>query len=254
MKTNATKQRSGQILIVTTLIISLVLLSTQLYIIEVSKAFVETESSHVNSFVSAIRLGSKHIVTGSLANITMGGSNSILLTNLAKWKNLTSNMFQLGKAILNFSPKNATPYTKGVYLSWGVTGFGISSAYVDFNFSLSDQKVAVQTQYNINVTTSITQEAEYRILQGDSKQVNVTCNVFNEGSPALAENVTICYDYMGIWYRADTQGVYNFLDYGNGTYSISFEANIPGSPVKVQAFIDDLRGISVRAVTTCIES
>lgn len=253
LRTYPPKHSSGQILVVTTLVVSLVLLSTQLYIIDVCSPFLETKSSHVNSFVLAIRLGSRHAVIGSLANVTNGGSYSFLTANLAKWENFTSNMYQLGKPILNFSPKNTTPYTNGVYLSWGVTGFAVSSAYVDFNFSLSDQEADVQTQYAINVTTSITQEAMFRSLQGDNKQVNVTCNVFNEGSPALAENVTICYDYMGIWYRADTLDVYNFFDYGNGTYSISFEANIPGSSVNVQAFVDDLRGIFVRTVTTCTE-
>lgn len=207
----------------------------------------------MNSFVSAIRLGSEHVVVGSLANVTMGGSSLILSSNLEKWKNFTSNMFQLGKPNLNFSVRNTTPYINGVYLSWGVTGFGVSSAYVDFNFSLSDQETDVQTQYIVNVTTSITQEAVFRSLQGDIKQVNVTCNILNEDSPALAKNVTICYDYLGVWYRADTQNVYNFLDYGNGTYFISFEASIPGSPVNVQSFVDDLRGISVRAVATCNE-
>jgi hypothetical protein len=253
LRTNSPKKSSGQILIVSTLVVSLVLLSTQLYIIEVCSPILEMKSTHANSFVSAIRLGSKHAIIGSLANITNGGLNSILRTNLAKWENFTSNMYQLGKPILSFSLKNTIPYTNGVYLSWGITGFAVSSAYVDFNLSLSDQEAEVQTQYAINVTTSITQEATFRVLQGDNKQVNVTCNVFNEGKPALAENITICYDYMGIWYRADTLNVYDFFDYGNGTYSISFEANIPGSSVIIQVFVDDLRGIFVKAAITCTE-
>jgi hypothetical protein len=221
--------------------------------IELEQSSSETVQCYAHSFTSAIRLGSKHTVVGSLSNITNGGPSASLLVNLAVWKNLTSTLYQHGTPILSFSPQNTTPYLNGVHLSWDTPGSGVSSAYINFNLSLSDQDANLQTQYALNITTSVIQDGKYRTLQGDEKQVNVTCYIYNEAHPALAENITIYYDYMGTWLRADNQTTYTHLDYGNGTYSISFEATIPGSSVNVQAFIDDLRGIHVRTNSTCTE-
>ncbi len=103
----------------------------------------------------------------------------------------------------------------------------------------------------MNVSTSLVVEGVSRTLQGSLKQINVTCNILNEGTPALAENVTALYEDSGSWLRADEQSNYSFTDYGNGTYLVSFEANIPQENVNVSTQAYDLRDIYVQANATC---
>ena len=251
MKRKNRRQCSGQILVLAVLVVSLVLLSTQVYIYEVGRSLEEVKSIRVNDFVFAVKLGSKHVVIGSLANISVGGDYSILYANLEKWAAFTESLYQFGKPVLNFALRDTLPYTNGTRLSWGTDGLGISSAYANFNFSLSDRQVNIEMPYTMNITTSLVVEAIYRTLQGNVKQINVTCNVLNERTPALAENVTVFYEDSGSWLRADEQANYVFTDYGNGTYIISFEADILQENVKVSAQVCDLREIHVQANVTC---
>jgi len=252
MKTRKNRRHcSGQILVLAVLVVSLVLLSTQLYIYEVSRSLEGTESMRVNGFVLAMKLGSKHIVTGALANISVGGDNLILSANLGGWASFTSGLYQFGKPVLNYTLRNISPYTNGTRLSWGTDGFGITSAYTDFDFSLSDRQVNVEVPYAVNITTSLVVEGVYQTLQDSMKQINVTCNVLNEGNPALAESVTVLYEDSGSWQRADKQSIYSFADYGNGTYLAFFEAAILGENVNVSVQAYDVRGVYVQANATC---
>lgn len=251
MKGKNRRQCSGQILVLAVLVVSLVLLSTQFYIYEVGRSLQEVESMRVNDFVLAVKLGSKHVVAGSLVNISAGGDSSILFANLERWVSFTGGLYQYGKPVLDFTLGNTSPYTNGTHVSWGTNGFGISSAYVDFDFSLLDGQVNVRMPYSVNVTTSLVVEGVYRTLQGSVKQINVTCNVLNEGNPALAENVTVLYESSSSWLRADGQSNYSFTDYGSGTYLVSFEADIPEANVNVSAQVYDLREIYVQANATC---
>ena len=249
MKEKRDRQSSGQILVIAVLVVSLVMLSAQVYIYEVGKSFEGVESIRANNFVLAVKLGSKHMVIGSLANISNGGNTLTLSANLDQWASFVGGWYQFGKPILNFTLTNTSPYTNGVYLSWDSSGFGISSAYSDFNFSLADRQVTVQLLYSTNVTTSLNIEGAYRRVQGDTKQVNVIVNLSNEGSPALAKNITILYYSLGSWLVPSFQNT----DYGNGTYLISFEAAIPGIVVDVSAQVYDLREIYVQANATCTD-
>lgn len=233
------------------LVVSLVLLSTLFYIYEIARPLQETESINVNNFVFAVKLNSKHAVMSSLANISTAGDGSILSANLEKWKVLIDGFYGFGKANLNFELGDTPQYINGIYFSWGISGFGVSSAYVDFNFTLSDSQANIQMPYSVNVTSSLSVDGVYQTLIGNVKQVNVSCNLLNEGNPSLAENVTVLYENSGSWYRADNQANYSFIDYGNGTYYVSFEAEISGENVDVSVQVYDLRGIYVQANATC---
>ena len=232
------------------LIVSLVLLSTQLYIYDVGRPL-ESGESGVNNFLYAVKLGSKHLVTGSLANVSTDHNNTILTTKLEGWKSFIEGLSQFGKPILVFTLQNTSPYTNGTHLSWVADGFGISSACAGFNFSLFDGQVSVQSFYVVNVTTSLEVKGVWRALTEDLKQVNVTCNLLNEGAPALAEDLAVLFESSGSWQRADEQSNYSLVDYGNGTYLVSFDANIPGASASVSAQVYDMRDIYVQANTTC---
>ncbi len=247
MKRRDHTRNSGQILVISVLVVSLVLLSTQLYIYEIGRSL-ETQSIRVNDFILAMKLGSRHVVTGSLASISAGGVNSTLSTNLERWGSFAGNFYQFGKPTLNSSLPSVPPYTNGTYLSWGTDGFGVSSACVDFSFSLTDRQVTAQLPYTVNITTSLRVEGVFRRTQGAFKQVNVTINLSNEGDPALARNLTVLYESQG-WFVPDFQNT----DYGNGTYVASFEADFPGNEVYVSAQVYDLREVYVQANATCID-
>jgi hypothetical protein len=77
--------------------------------------------------------------------------------------------------------------------------------------------------------------------------VNVTINVVKEDSPSLAANITVLYQSLGGWHIPSFQEI----DYGNGTYLVSFETDIPEENIFVSAQVFDLREIYVQANATC---
>jgi len=96
-------------------------------------------------------------------------------------------------------------------------------------------------------------EGTYKEILGNSKQVNVTCNLLNEGKPALAENFVLYYRNLTDWLTPGPQNNYSIIDYGNGTYFMSFVADISSSTVEVSVHASDQREINVQANVTCVE-
>lgn len=252
MGERSTRQNSGQILLLAVLVITLLMLSTQLYIYEVGKSMDIVKSAQANNVIFAIQLGSKHVVTGSLANISRGGERSVLFTNLEDWRFLIGRYFQSGTVVLSYTLPNTPPYSDGTHLSWGTNGIGITSAISDFNLSVRDQQLDIRLSHRVNITTAIFEEAVGRTLQNTSKQIDVTFNLSNDGFPALARNVSVQYRSSGLWKPADGSSSYYLFDYGNGTYVSCFEVDTPQDTVDVSVLVRDSRGIDVQANTTCI--
>jgi hypothetical protein len=247
------EKNSGQVLLIAAFIMAFLLLSAQLYIFEVRKIVGEVELNSLNDFVLVVRLGSTHVVVGSLANISNGGSSSILGENLQKWSSLVGKQYQLGKNILNYTLREVAPYSSGVWISWGTSGSGVSSAYVNFTHKLLGREVVLNQSYFINVTTTLLIESTYQTIQGDEKAVNVTINLLNQAEPALASQITVYYKVLGDWLIPNETNNYVLLDYGNGTYLASFNANIPSQTVEVSTHVVDQREIFVQANTTSTE-
>jgi len=244
------KRNSGQILLIAAFIMASLLLSTQLYILEVGRITSETESDSLNNFVSAIKQGSRHVVIGSLANISNGGQSSTLGSNLQRWSSVLSKQYQFGKSVLNYTLRETAPYSSGIWMYWGSNGYGVSSAYAIFTYKLSDREVDINQSYVMNITTAVLIESSYQAASGDVKQVNITFNLLIEGEPALAEQITIYYKVLDGWQIANATNNYTILDYGNGTYFASFLANIPSPNVEVSAHVADQREIYVQANAT----
>jgi hypothetical protein len=250
LKIKGERQRKGQILLLAVLLISLLMISTQLCIYEVGRSTVVFSSPNINSYILSIKLGSEHVVTGTLANISNGGEKSILSTNLEDWTSFIENLYQFGKPILDSSFPDNPLYTGGTRLSWGTDGFGASSTVSDFNLSILDNPVNAQLSFRVNITTSLLQEAEGRIVQNDVKQINVSSSLFNEGVPALGTSITVFFLDMGTWKLAQNQSSYFSIDYGNGTYLTSFEVDTPQVSMGISVCTLDLRGIYVQANST----
>lgn len=253
MKRDNNRHRSGQILVLAVLVVSLILLSTHIYIYEGLRPLQATRSTDLNNFVLSIQLGCRHVVASSLANITHGGNTSILDSNLKRWETFTGRLYQYGTTLIHSTPEDTQPYSDGTYILWGTEGFGISSSRVQYNVSLADTEVNTQLSYIVNVTTSLEVNAVYNVLGDDEKQVAVTCKIFNEDTPTQTEAIIIMYEYSGIWLRADDLSSYKIYDYGNGTYSISFHLSIPQESILISAQTRDTRNIRVQTYTTCTQ-
>ncbi|RLI40778.1 hypothetical protein DRO69_12460 [Candidatus Bathyarchaeota archaeon] len=248
------RNNSGQALLLGVLLIALLLLSVELYVYEVGKAIDTANSNSFSDSIFAVRLGSRHVVIGSLANISQGGANQNLELNLESWSSFVGKQYQFGKHILNFTVREASPYSSGIWISWGTNGSGVSGAYANFTLKLLDRGIEINQTYAINVTTTLSIQGSYSVIGGNTKQVNVTSNLLNEGAPALAKNLTVYYNNSSDWIVPGSQNNYTIIDYGNGTYFMSFIADIPSENVEVSVHVSDLRDITVQANVTCTET
>jgi len=245
------KESSGQVILIAVLAMALILLSTQVYVFEVQMSTVEVSPNELNDYIFAIKLGSRNVVVGSLANVSHGGSNDVLATNLERWVSLVGKENQFGKGILNCTLEDAYPYSSGVWLLWGNGGFGVSSAFANFTFKLLDKGKDVNLSFYVNVTTTLWVTGTYSPIQGDEKQVNVTINLQNDGKPALADQITLYYRVLDSWLVPNASNNYVLVDYGNGTYRASFRADVPSSSVEVSVHAVDQRGIFAQVNATC---
>jgi len=247
------KRRSGQVLILTALTIAVLIISTEIYLYRLSETRVETRYDLLCDYVQNIRLGSRHVMEASLANITWGGSNQSLSNNLERWSSFLMGEYCFGSCILNSTPRNVSPYSSGLWIDWSSDGRGTSSACSLFEFRLMGREVDVNLTYTVNVTTTLLVSGSYSIVGGEEKRLEVWCRVLNEGNPALAGNITLLYLKGGQW--RDPVGLpdYTCMDYGNGTYFFSFSEVIPGNVVTVSARCYDRRTIYVQAEAECRE-
>lgn len=223
------------------------LVSAQIYIVDTGKPTSDTDSGSLRDFILSIESGSRHVVVGSLANITNGGAASILAINLQRWSSVLSRQYFFGRNTLNYTLRELLPYSSGIWVDWGTNGTGISSVCSSFAYRLSDRETEVEQSYTENITTMLTIESHYHTLSGDTKQVNITVNLLNEGKPALASNITIYYAGANDWQIPNASNSYEITDYGNGTYTASFVADIANPTFEVSAHVTDLRQILVQA-------
>jgi len=244
------KRSSGQVLLIAAFIMAFLLLSAELYIFKVGEVISEVESNSLDDFVLMVRLGSRHVVIGSLANITNGGASAVLAENLRQWSAFVGKQHQLGKNVLNYTLREAAPYSSGVWIEWGTNGYGVSSAYVNFTYKLFGREVGLNQSYLINVTTTLLIDSTYQAIHGNEKEVNITINLSNEAEPALAKQIVIYYKSLGDWLVVNQTNNYVLYDYGNGTYLATFTASIPSQTVEVSTHVHDERDVYVQANTT----
>jgi hypothetical protein len=253
IKRNLKRDNSGQVLVITSLLVTLLLLSTAIYVIETEKE-IPTIGNNNNPFL-AYKQSARNTLISALANVTSGGESAVLTTDLNKLKEtITSHSYQ---AILemDFTLLNSAPYQEGFWISWGTDGRGVSSTYVSFVFDSSSSSTTSNLEYAVNVTSDVSLSGEYRHLNDTSKQVNLIANVFNEGKPASANSLTFYFDFDGSlltedWVKVDSPNITNF---GTGTYSVAFfaETDRPSDPIIVSMYCQDQRGILVGADLTC---
>ena len=243
-KRSLRESRSGQVLIITSLIVVMLLLSTVIYVDETEKD-VPIYKPDGNASLSAIKQAAVHTLISALANITNGGTSSVLTEDLIQFKAIAESHSYDAFSELGFTTYNEPPYTNGTLLSWGEDGQGISSIDVAFTLNSSGIQGSYSSNYSVNLTTSINVGGEVNNQSG-SLLVTVSCTLLNEGNSASAQNLAVYYkqDNPGGWVPTSP----SLISFGNGTYVASFAAqNATLTLLPVSVGCIDARGVTVWA-------
>ena len=242
---------SGQLLIVAALAIAILISSTTIYVYELSKETNITDTRSINNFILALKQSTMNAMESSLANVSNGGEKTVLTTNLDALSQVFRSLNHFGICQLDSAVFNDSTYDSGTWLSWNTSDLGVSSAYANFTLNVYGMTSTITMDYAINITTTLAVNGSYVSLGGETKLVSLTCKIYNEDEPALAKNITLFYENLGNWTQVDASNNLTILDYGNGTYLISFTVTTSSDPVQVLTHAYDLRDILVKANTTC---
>ncbi len=213
--------RSGQVLIIAALAVALLISSTIAYTYQTSRVTNVSQPFSVQDFVRNVKIGTRNLMIGSLVNLAGGGTET-LGTNLDRWVDFVRSQYYLGECVLDFELCGDGPYSDGLWQSWTGNGFGVSSVKGDFTLNLSDSQSEVIVAFPVNITSSISSNGAYYSNPAFWQNVNMAINLFNEGEPALAEDIAVYYQHTSGWRNAEQLSDYSLTDYGNGTYHISF--------------------------------
>ena len=250
MKRRSLKHNSsGQVIIITALLVASLLLSTAIYVFETEKD-VPTADTAEENVLPAYQQGTINTLISAIANVTNGGDPSVLTADLNELNAAITNDSYQAMLQMTYTPLNVAPYQNGIWISWGADGQGVSSVYVSFVFDSSSSSTSSNLEYNVNVTTEADLSGNYQ-LDGNLMQVNLTVNVLNEGAPSLAQNFTFYSENaVGGWVQVNSPSI---TDFGNGTYSVSFTTATDqlSDPLLVSMFCQDQRGIFVETNVTC---
>ena len=246
---NLKHDSSGQVIIITALLVASLLLSTAIYVFETEKD-VPTADAAEENVLPAYQQSALSTLISALANVTNGGDSSVLTADLNELNAAITNDSYQAMLQMTYTPLDVAPYQNGLWVSWGADGQGVSSAYVNFVFDSSSSSASSNLEYYVNVTTSADLSGNYQ-TNGNSTQVNLTVNLLNEGTPALAENFTFYFENTAVgWVQVTSPSI---TDFGNGTYSVSFTIGTDpfSDPLLVSMVCQDQRNISVGANVTC---
>jgi hypothetical protein len=247
-------KNSGQVLIITSLVVVMLLMAATLYFADIQRNAPksDTQSNYVSS---AYQVGATHTVISALSNFTNGGSNGVFLEDLNLFKSALESQFHGAILNMQYSLTTVSPYQDGVLVSWGTDGKGISSAAADFAMNWSGSLATRSLEFQVNITSELQIDASYVLLNESTKQAHVTFTVLNEGKPAQARTFAVYYRSNnpltpGTWIEPPS-AVY---DFGNGTKQVSFTAagENPSDPLVISVGCQDSRGIFVRANATCV--
>jgi hypothetical protein len=250
MKRSFRQDTKGQVIVVTGLLVALLLLSTAIYVINVQKTVPKADSNG-DSLFGGYKETVRNTLISALANASAGGSMDVLEADLSELKAAVLAHSYRAMLTMEYSTLNSAPYTGGLWIFGGDGGSGISSACASFTFASTSPSASSNVEYTLNVTSQLQVSGGYLQLNGTQKQVNLTVNIANEDKPALAQLLVFRYykDALG-WVQADLPSI---VDYGNGTYAVSFDAEtaLQDDPLAVSVVCLDQRGISTGANLTC---
>ena len=232
-------------LISAALAISLILISTQIYVYRLSNTRIKADYDTLTDYVIHLEQGSRHVVVASLINVSEGGKASTLASNLERWESFVGQDYRYGLCDLSATPLVENQYFNGVWLDFGFTGRGVSSACSDFVQNISGRGVKFDDSYSYNVSTVLMVSVGWEIIDASETQVTVRVDLLNDGECALAGDIIVSY-LNGNWRDPAILPDYTRLDYGNGTYGYSFSDDIPDDERMVRVQAHDRRDVFVQ--------
>jgi len=246
------KNGSAQILILVALAIASIIVSTEVYVFQLSQVSSAGDPFSPQDFVRNVKLGSRNLMIGLLANISHGGESETLETSLERWASFVENKYYFGESSLRFALCGTAPYSSGLWVFWGEGGFGVTGTEADFSMNLTSTGTEMNVAYSVSVTTSLSVYGTLTRLAGEQR-VDVTILLFNEEKPALAKNLTVNYESRTGWMNAGLLDSYRLQDFGNGTYRASFI--VERQPhLRISVECHDRREIFVQANATCTDA
>ncbi len=227
---------------------ALLLLSTAVFVVNVQKA-VPTVDTGSDGMFAGYRETVRSTLISALANASNGGGMDVLGINLSELKQVIIEHSYQAMITMSYSVSDSSPYSGGVWISWGTSGKGISSTCADFVFAQNSPTGASSIAYTLNVSSQVNLSGSYKQLN-DSMLVNLAIELLNEGAPALAQSFVFQYQNGSDWVMVDSPVI---VDHGDGSYAVSFSAQTGqiDESLNVSAVCLDQRGISVGANLTC---
>jgi hypothetical protein len=250
MERNFRRDSKGQVIVITALLVAVLLLSTALYVVETEKEVPTASGLRENNVFQVYQQSARNTLISALANVTNSSNPAVLASDLNQLKSAVISHSYQAILQMDYTPLNSVPYQNGFWISWGADGYGVSSAYVSFNFNLSGNLASSNSQYSVNVSSEVYVSGNTQILSENSVQISLTVRVLNDGKAALAQTLAFYFENDSVWTRVDSPSI---ADFGNGTYSVVFtvETGQPSDPIPVSVSCLDQRGILVDANVTC---
>lgn len=244
------RSNQGQVLIVAALVISVMLLSTALYIADAQKTQLKADTE-TGLNLPFYKQGIEHTMICALVNISNGGDTGVLQTDLENFNTFVSENSFEAFFTSHVALHDTGSYQNGVWQVQNQSGKAILSAYATLSVDSSGTRGEIQSAFNMNITSMIQTQGSYS-QDNTSKQVQLTCQIFNEGKPALAANFSISYENDGSldsenWVLVESPSI---TDNGDGTYTISFDATTdqPENILLIWLRCEDQRGIILQTV------
>ncbi|MCW3994771.1 MAG: hypothetical protein NWE98_01315 [Candidatus Bathyarchaeota archaeon] len=249
MNRSLKRNRSGQVLVISALLVAIILLSTAAYVVEVEKN-VPTISGEKHVFFGHLE-AFRNAMISALANATNGGSHESLASDLADLQTFITSHSYEAMLTVNYSLCKTAPYADGLWIDWNSgEGQGISSACVSFHLSSQSATEKAELYQTVNLTTSLNVSCKCIQLNETTKQVNLNLMIKNEDKPALAQSLAFSYQNDGEWITVYSPVI---EDFGNGAYAASFfaQTNEAGGLLHISVRCLDRRGIMVGAEVQC---
>ena len=178
---------------------------------------------------------------------------SSLAAYMVRWESFVGGDYAYGLCYLNSTPASQSPYSDGIWMDWGADGKGITSACVGYTLNITGRGAEADLSFAVNTTTLLLISGSYQDMGGDSKAVTASIQLTTDGTPALYGDVAPEADTSDGWTDMTALGDYAEEDHGNGAYTYTFTADIPGSGVSVRFMVHDRRGVYVMAEVTLNE-
>jgi hypothetical protein len=241
------RNKSGQVIVITSLIIALLILSTVVYVTEIIKQTPVALEGHQSPYLQ-LKQSLKNTLISALSNITQGGDSQILSEDIATLDRAFSEHFYEEILNVDYYLVDSNPYQGGVWVSSGQNS-GVSSASVIVSMYSTGMSATSNATFSVVIKSEAILSGYYVQNGNSSALVTLNINMLNEGSPAQASDFHI--------YQQNTEVAnYSLVNDSSGEYTVTFSAQLdqPGEPLSFSVSCVDSRGIIVRANAICPSS